>query len=399
MIELEHSPLGASGATRWINCAGSFLLHRQLLQAGTLEVVESGYAKLGTAAHELGAMCIQQEREPYEFMGWEIGGYVVGNPDGIDPDAVAVYVAECERINPRDGKGTVYVEKTFHHPHIHPLLKGTVDFGYASPHVMHLRDYKNGEGVGVSAPGNNQMLYYGFAQAIAHPEITDRKTPVTLGIVQPNFYGIFEAPDIWETDLGTVLDYGHDVLLPRMNALMSTPEISDGDFVSGTHCQFCPVMIECPKLKRAFEEYANGEEFVAMLPDQEIDRLYSLREDARRFMNALGDVVYARKIAGSNITSAKLVEKQTRRVWKVGAEPALAQTFGPNAYDPAKLKSPASIEKLSTRGKELALEYGYKPEADRLTIAPLTDPRPEAKPPNSALIFKDFEQTPEQMGF
>jgi hypothetical protein len=58
-----------------------------------------------------------------------------------------------------------------------------------------------------------------------------------------------------------------------------------------------------------------------------------------------------------------------------------------------KLKSPAAIEKLSTRGKELALEYGYKPEADRLTIAPLTDPRPEAKPPNSALIFKNFEQS------
>jgi hypothetical protein len=158
-------------------------------------------------------------------------------------------------------------------------------------------------------------------------------------------------------------------------------------------------MIECPKLKRAYEEYANGEEFVAMLPDQEIDRLYSLREDARRFMNALGDVVYARKLAGSNIASAKLVEKQTRRVWKVGAEPALAQVFGPHAYDPAKLKSPAAIEKLSTRGKELALEYGYKPEADRLTIAPQTDPRPEAKPPNSALIFKNFEQTPEEIGF
>jgi hypothetical protein len=68
MIELEHSPLGGSGAHRFINCAGSFLLHRKLLQTAQLEIVESEYAKLGTAAHELGAMCIAR-REPYEFMG------------------------------------------------------------------------------------------------------------------------------------------------------------------------------------------------------------------------------------------------------------------------------------------------------------------------------------------
>jgi hypothetical protein len=213
---------------------------------------------------------------------------------------------------------------------MHPLLKGTVDFGYVSrKFVMHLRDYKNGEGIGVAAPGNNaQLLLWLPAHHGDEPRDRRPETPVTLGIVQPNFYGIFEAPDVWETDLGTVLDWGHDVLLPRMNALMA-PEIDDGDFVSGTHCQFCPVMLECPKLQRALKEYANGEEFVAMLPDQEIDRLYSLREDARRFMNALGDVVYARKLAGSNIASAKLVEKQTRRVWKVGAEARACPSLRP----------------------------------------------------------------------
>lgn len=402
MIDFEHSPLGGSGADRWFNCAGSFLLHRALAEAGELEIVESEFAKVGTAAHELGAKCITEEREPFEFIGREIGGYVVGNPDGINPDAVAIYVAECARLNPRDGKGTALVETTLHHPEIHPLLKGTVDYGYVRPlEVAHLRDYKNGEGVAVSAPGNKQMLYYGFLMALEYPWLKagPRDLRVTLGIVQPNFYGVFEAPDVWETTLGTVLDFGHDELLPRMAQLTSTRDIDDSDFVSGEHCQFCPVMLECPRMQQAYLEYANGEEFIEMLSDQEINRFYALREDARRFMNELGKVVLARKIAGRPIDSAKLVEKQTRRVWKVGAEPALKAAFGPQAYTSPVVKSPAQIEKLSSRGKALALEYGYKPEADSLTIAPLSDPRPEAKPRTNDVVFAGFQQEPEQAGW
>ena len=61
--------------------------------------------------------------------------------------------------------------------------------------------------------------------------------------------------------------------------------------------------------------------------------------------------------------------------------------------------SPAGAEKLSSRGKELALEFGYKPESAALSVAPLSDPRPEAKPRTNATAFANFEQTPEQAGF
>jgi hypothetical protein len=195
-----------------------------------LEIVESEYAKLGTAAHELGAMCILQEREPYEFMGWEIGGYIVGNPDGIDPDAVAIYVAECERINPRDGKGIVTSKRRCTIPTMHPLLKGTVDFGYVRRSSCTCATTRTAKVSASRRRAISKCSTMGSLQALEHPlrSAGPRKRTVTLGIVQPNFYGIFEAPDVWETDLGTVLDYGHDVLLPRMNALMSTPRSTMG---------------------------------------------------------------------------------------------------------------------------------------------------------------------------
>lgn len=393
MIELEHSPLGGSGADRWMNCPGSFLMHRALAETGELESNESGFARLGTAAHELGALCLTEEREPYEFIGREIGGYVVGE-GGIDPNAVAIYVNECESLWPRDGKGTVLIETTLAFPEIQPHLRGTVDFGYWSPkRGMHLRDYKNGEGVGVYATGNRQMLYYAFLMALSHPWLKEgpRDLRVTLGIVQPNFHGLFAESDVWETTLGYVLDFGHCELLPTMRRLTATKDVDASDFVSGSHCQFCPVLLDCPTMQKAFKEYAEGTEFVEMLTNAELDRYYAMRDDARRFTTALDQTIYARSLAGATFTSAKLVEKLTRRTWKPGAQAVLAATFGDNAFTDRELKSPAQIEKLSSRGKELALEYGFKPDASQLTIAPISDHRPAAKPVGGADVFAGYE--------
>lgn len=410
MIELEHSPLGGSAAHRFMNCEGSFLLQREEIEAGTFENIESEYAKLGTAAHELGAKAIAADTEPYEFLGEEFGGYLAGWPGGISLDAVQVYFSECMGILARrKEQGHILLEETIHLPEIHPLLRGTVDFGFWS-HTdgIFLRDYKNGEGIGVSAPMNKQLLYYAFLMI----EEMRRKViggfdpefcadmPVSLGIVQPNFYGVFEAPDVWETTVGFVLDWGNNELLPRMNSLMEMSGYLEDSFKPGTHCQFCPVLIDCPKMQQAFQEYAQAdEEFAMMLSDADLDRFYAMREQARRFMNVLETTVHHRLIGGSKIPSAKLVEKKVARVWRPGAQAALEAAFGTQAKKPAEIKSPAQIEKLSSRGKEMALEWGYKPESAGLSVAPLTDPRPEAKPKTNAQVFEGHAQSFEDAGF
>jgi hypothetical protein len=411
MIELEHSPLGGSAAHRFMNCEGSFLKQRELIEAGELENIESEYAKLGTAAHELGAKAIATETEPYEFLGEMFNGYLVGWPGGISLDAVQVYFSECMGIIARrKERGNLFVEQTIHLPEIHPLLRGTVDFGFWSMlDGIFLRDYKNGEGIGVSAPGNKQLLYYGYLmilKILADGNTLPREMRVSLGIVQPNFYGIFDAPDVWETTVGFVLDWGMNELLPRMKSLTEMPpyhmredDVED-DFNPGEWCQFCPVLLDCPVMQKAFVAYAEAEEeFIAMLTDEDLDRFYGMREQARRFMKALETTVHHRLIGGSKITSAKLVEKKVNRVWKPGAAAALQAAFGDKAFTVPEVKSPAQIEKLSSRGKELALEYGYKPESHGLSVAPLSDPRPEAKPKTNAEVFKGHAQSLADAGF
>ena len=379
-------------------------MQRAQIENGEFENIESEYAKLGTAAHELCARSVSEGCEPFEFLGEDFSGYIAGWPDGISLDAAHIYFNECQAIMDRSGhKGWMIVEKTYHLPKIHPLLRGTVDFGYISNQGIFLRDFKNGEGIGVSAPGNRQLLYYAFLLAVGDrgAALMPDNTLVSLGIVQPNFYGIFEAPDVWETTLGFVRDWGFNELLPRMNALTATRDAPlEDDFVPGDQCQFCPVLLDCPKMQRAFQEYADAsEDFITMLTNEELDHYYSQREYARRFMNTLESTVYARLIGGGSIPSAKLVEKRVARVWKPGAAAALEEAFGSKAYEPAKIKSPAGIEKLSSRGKEIALEWGYKPESGGLSVAPLSDPRPEAKPRGNATVFEGHAQTPEQQGF
>jgi len=306
-------------------------------------------------------------------------------------------------LSRRQEQGRLLIEETIHLPEIHPLLRGTVDFGFWSrSDGVFLRDYKNGEGIGVAAFRNRQLLYYAFIMIMSDQWLraADRSMKVSLGIVQPNFYGVFEEPDIWETTLGEVLDWGHNELLPRMNSLMIADAPTFEDFTTGEHCQFCPVMLECPKMQKAFNEYAEAsEDFIAMLTNEELDRYYSERENVRRFMKVVETTVHARLIGGGVIPSAKLVEKKVARVWKPGAAAALQAAFGDKAYKARELISPAGAEKLSSRGKELALEFGYKPESAALSVAPLSDPRPEAKPRTNATTFANFEQTPEQAGF
>lgn len=406
VIELEHSPLGGSGAHRFMNCAFSFLKHREELEAGTFEQVPSEFAELGTGAHELGAECITSGAEPFEYLGEEFNGYRAGWEGEISLDAVQVYVNECRSILDRiAGRPNVLlIERTLHHPEIHPLFKGTVDFGAITPLCIYLRDYKNGEGIGVETVGSRQLLYYAALLIIEAglTEPDDRNTPVDLGIVQPNFYGLYEDVIPWVTTVGFVLDWLHTELLPTMNRLYNSSRETptDADANPGDWCQFCPVLLSCPKMQRAFDEYANaGEDFITMLTNEELDRYYSQLENARRFMNVLKEAVKARKLTGGNIPSAKLVEPQTARVWRPGGEAAIKAAFGKDAVAPEKLKSPAAIEKLSSRGKQMAIEWGYKPDSAGLTVAPLSDRRPEAKPKGNAGVFASHAQTPEQQGF
>lgn len=382
-----HSLLGGSGAKRWLKCAGSYLLASDQQASGELEDNSSEYAQLGSAAHVLAAGCLEHGREPFDYLGVKYDGFTVGKE--IELDAISIYVNECRSIM-ASGEGRVLIEGQLHHKEVHPALKGTVDFAfYIEKSALILRDYKHGEGIAVPAYDNDQLKYYAYLCLLEWPDIRDHpEMIVSLGIVQPR-YNPAEPVDVWETTVSEIAEYGDNVLLPRMQELSVGQDIDEEDFVPGDWCQFCPVLLECPKLSEAFEMFASMEVEPEMLTDEELSALYEKKEAARRYMTALENTVKSRLIAGREISAAKLVYTRPTRSWKEEAEAALVAELGDNAYTKS-LKSPAQVEKLSSRGKALALEWGYTPESTNLTVASADDKRPAAKPQTGADTFAAF---------
>jgi hypothetical protein len=193
------------------------------------------------------------------------------------------------------------------------------------------------------------------------------------------------------TTVGYVLDWLRDELCRACtrSTIGRATSPTEADAVPGDHCQFCPVLLDCPKMQRAYRQYADAsEDFVTMLTNEELDELYSQREYARRFMKVLETTVHARLMTGSRIPSAKLVEKQTARVWK----PRRRRRDRGYLWR-ARLQAQGTAV-AGRRRKAVVARQGIgagirlQARERRPVVAPLSDRRPEAKPRGNAGVFE-----------
>src|SRR5574340_1790348 len=92
----EHSDLGASGAERWINCAGPVALiqrFRQILDAmGIPEEDDPDYRREGTAMHEASEHCLRLGLDSWEIVGQTFNETVIDEPMAM---AIQTYLDDC----------------------------------------------------------------------------------------------------------------------------------------------------------------------------------------------------------------------------------------------------------------------------------------------------------------
>lgn len=369
-MDSEHSPLGASGAARWLACPGSFALNQKV------EDETSEFAELGTAAHTIAAQCLLGHRDAWEFVGREPDDeipYAIGYGENeIDPDAVQEYVNLARSLMEGAAKvGIEYVLGRNYRPN--KYFWGTADFIAVHENRLIVADFKYGVGVSVPAENNPQLLYYAWG---AINELVDLDMPedfeVELIISQPrNAFG--EHQKRWLTTVGYVTKWARETLLPGMEKVIE----GDETLAMGDHCQFCDAKLTCPLQQDAFMQLDQPEP--TGLSDEDLDKFYAMLPRVRGFIKALEAKVHARLSEGGEFTSAKLVAMRTTRTWKDGAEKALAAMLGNDAYD-TKLKSPAQVEKISARYKQVVAEWAYLPEATGYRVAPADDPAPAVNP-------------------
>lgn len=381
-----HSPLGASGAERWMHCPASVGLSYGLIDE------ESDFAAIGTAAHALAAQCLNTREQAWQYLGQTVakdGAIGIGQGILIDGDmtiAVDEYLLAIGDWHPDRNQGNSWIERRFHCPTIHRLYYGTSDFTYAdfSTRTLHVWDYKNGAGVVVDVIDNPQLKYYA-AGMLENLGLWGEMETVMLHIAQPNGFH-FDGPiRHWSVTTVDLVDWLEDTLVPAMDRALVSRETK-----SGEHCRFCPARSRaCPQIMADIEELEGLMKELEgrtadELPTEKLVRILDLGEVFKIAHKAALTTGFNRANGGAKLPGWKIVNQKANRVWRDGAEKALKKKLGKKAMTEPKLKSPAEVDKMPG-GTALTTEYAFKPNTG-LTLARDTDGRGEVSKDTKSLF-------------
>lgn len=238
--EAAHSPLGPSAADRWINCPGSVLATAHLPDS------DSEYSLLGTAAHSLAERCRKDNVPAAHYME---GKLYVEKVDGssaefiVDRNMAESVQAFIDYVNALPGDD--YNETRVHYHEWVEGAFGTMDAAKATHHVLHIADYKHGEGVWVGAKENPQLKLYALGWLEYFGWLYDIRK-VHLHVVQPRLDNF----STWETDVESLRRWATEVVRPAGQAAL-TP---GAPFKAGAHCKFCKIRATCvTRAKYVFE--------------------------------------------------------------------------------------------------------------------------------------------------
>lgn len=342
-----HSPLGASGAERWMNCVGSVTLLKHL---GEDISDEPDYRREGVAMHEGAAHALVKDLDAWELVGMEFNATPM-TPELCDP--IQIYLDYCRSL-----KGTRYVEYAISSP-VHPQFYGTLDFGCRGV-TFEVVDLKGGQGVMVEVENNPQIKYYAFGlidgleRQYGYEILADKV--VGLTIIQPRGFHADGPVRRWETTVGEIKAWVHGDLVPAMHATEYDDSLDVGEW-----CRFCPAKLVCPMLTALYQAAALANP--KLLPDysdEAIGQNFKLAAGVKHYIKALELEAYNRAMRGRAILNGKLVHQKANRVWKEGAAELARERFGDDAWTMPEMKSPAEMEKIPA-AKEWVKEFAYTP--------------------------------------
>lgn len=361
---------------RWSKCAGSV---REAAKAPP--VAESDYARDGTNAHTLAALCLRKAHNPGAYIGKTIKGED-GRAFTVDRDmasAVQVYIDAVDAaLDSAPRASEILIEQRFNLSAVHPGCFGTADCVVwdIALKTLHVFDYKHGAGIPVAVENNPQLMYYGLGALFASGYPAKR---VRLVIVQPRC----DHPDgpvrSWEIDAIDLLDFRAD-----LKEYATATENPDAVLVAGAHCRFCPAAALCPELVARSQAVARLEfaPAVAYDPAKLAAALHEIDTVEAR-IKAVREFAYSEAEAGRAIPGWKLVAKRAVRKWRDEAELAkhlernYVESVLREVYEPAALKSPAQMEKVAAlKG---ALDQFVIKESSGHALVPDSDKRPAVK--------------------
>lgn len=233
----RHALLSASGSKQWLNCPPSARLQEQFPNESSV------YAAEGTFAHEVCEYKVRKylkERVKHP----QSEEYYTEEIDQIT-DVYAEFVISIIEEMKRNGcEPLVMVEERVDYTHIAPSGFGTADMLIVGKDengngVLHIADFKTGQGVFVDADHNSQMMLYALGGLAAYGYIYDIKI-VRMSIIQPRLDNI----STFECTREELENWGESIRETAKLAYAGKGEQRAGDW-----CRFCRAKPVCKACK------------------------------------------------------------------------------------------------------------------------------------------------------
>jgi len=430
---MAHARLSPSSFHRAAACPGS------VREEAKFPDTDNEHSLRGTAAHQVGELCLLDGDNPKEYLGQEI---VVTTVDDStvkikmtedDIQAVAAYV-DYVRLRMQQIGGEPALESKINPGHWlgRDDLWGTADCSFSVDNVIEVIDYKHGYGL-VEVENNLQLILYAIGVcALRDWTNSDQTETIKMTIVQPRAPHIRGPVRSWE-----IPAYELFGMLEQLRLQAAATDDPDAPLVPGeSQCKWCKAKATCPALQaQAQAVFAPVEQPAAggngsweenlLRPIEVMDlaaMVKALDNEAlvTGWFKSVREHLTALAKGGTSVPNYKLVHAQTRRKWGADDEDIIKKLMGlrdkTNLDDngkPTKIKKaevietkPLSISQAEKRLRPRVTERQWqgvqkmiiKPEGAPV-LAPLTDPREPIKSAQEVFEPVTQEAAPEAPGW
>ena len=375
----SHAILSASSSHRWMNCTPSARLEREFADRETEAAAE------GTAAH---ALCEHKLRRALKMRSRKpVSKYDCDEMDAYTDGYVEFVLEQLAQAKLECADPLVLIEQRLDFSCWVPEGFGTGDCLIVADKLLHIIDFKYGQGVLVEAEENPQMMLYALGALRLFDSLYDI-TEVSMSIYQPRR----ENVSTWTISVDELNTWAENTL--KLKAELAHK--GEGEYLPGSWCQFCKAAVKCraraeEKLQLARFEFAPP----PLLSDEEIEEILGKLDDLTKWASEIQ--VYAQDAAinhGKVWQGFKLVATRTNR--KYTDEEAVVKAANEAGYHDIFKKSLIPItemEKLMSK-KEFQRILGSlveKPQG-RPTLVPVTDKRPALTKTGAAEEFTEIKE-------
>lgn len=236
---MSHAKFSPSSAHRWLRCTGS------IEKCKDAPSTSSWYADEGTAAHELGAWCLESGNDAEHYLGKEIH---VRDEEGeirnsfiVDDDMagyVQVYVDSVR--DAAEGADLLMVEQRVDFSDYIGVegQTGTADalILKSAEQLLDVHDLKYGQGEKVFAKENEQEMLYALGGLYEFCLLYEINT-VRLNIHQPRL----DHMDSWEISVSALENFAKMAKKKAHEGLLPDAPLTPGE----TQCRWCPAKATC----------------------------------------------------------------------------------------------------------------------------------------------------------